>query len=141
MATRTVRLKLKGLLKEPVITIAHGKVHVALSPSTFDVPVALTAELDKQARTLHVTLSYVDDEKADERQVDDFLALLVGKKSGKLIGFRLKSVGQEPQDIKLRIIKGVEQQMGRATRDNQRLNYNLVKDVVSSELEPLLAAQ
>jgi hypothetical protein len=39
------------------------------------------------------------------------------------------------------VVQGLQEQIKNATRANQLLNYEVIKDVLSTKLEPLLAAK
>ena len=119
--------------------MAHGNVPVVLSLSSFDVPRAINVERNDPT-LLRITFQYVDYEARVDRSVGPDLIVWLGKDSGKVLGFELKRVPhQKPRDVIVRIVHGVDEQLRRATRDNQRLNYALIKRVLERRVEPALA--
>jgi len=120
--------------------LAQGDVPVVISLSAYDIPSAVTLKRDPESGTLRISFDYVDREAAVTHIVDDALTVQLGKSSGKVLGFILKPTAQRPKDITIRIVEGVEKQLARAQRDNQRLNYEFIKRVVQNKMESLLAA-
>ena len=59
--------------------------------------------------------------------------------SGKLLGFVVKEF-QKPGEVTVGLIRVVDQQLQRATRENQRLNYQTIRDVVQNKMEKALQA-
>ena len=134
MATR--RLDLRGLETLSVPITIRGLV---VSPSPYDVPQFLTATLDEQTHTLLIAFGYPDEEDVSEQSVDSSLTVLKGKNSGKLLGFLIKGAPHAASEVTVRLVAGVEKQLEQATRDNQRLNYQIIKKVVSNRLGDVLA--
>ena len=112
----------------------HGDAVVSLSPSGYDVPRSVSVLRDPSGNLL-ITFDYVDQEKPDKRQVDDASVILVGEHSGKVLGFVMRDA---PEDITQRIVTSVDWQLARASKDNQRLNYQLIRNVVLTKLGSLL---
>lgn len=136
MAT-TIELKPEQLGKESR-ELAQGGVPVVLSLSAYDIPRSLTADWDKATSWLHIRFDYLDQESPVNRPVDEELIVQVGKHSGKVLGFLVSPHLKKPKEITIRIVQGVEQELARAQRDNQRLNCQLIRNVVSDNMEHLL---
>jgi len=134
---QTIRLTPEDVIPEQEHTLAHGTVPVVLSLSAYDIPKSVSADL--QGGQLRITFNYVDNEESVARPADHDLTVLVGKNSGKVLGFVVKSDARKPREITVRIVQGVDEQLRRAAlRPNQRLNYRLIRRVVESKLELLL---
>jgi hypothetical protein len=136
--TLTIRLTPEDVMPEPEAAMAHGDVPVILSLSAYDTPSSLNVE-NPGGGILRISFDYVDREARVARPVDDDLTVFVGKNSGKVLGFEVRRNARKPREIAVRIVEGVDAQLRSTTRPNQRLNYKLIKRVVSSKLEPLLA--
>lgn len=112
--------------------MAQSGVPVLLSLSVYDIPRSLTADWDSPTGWLHIRFDYVDQEPPVDHPVDEELKVQLGKHSGKVLGFLVSPQLKKPREITVRIVQGVDQELLRAQRDNQRLNYQLIKRVVSS---------
>jgi len=133
----TIQLDPHDLFAEAERTFTRG-VPVILSLSAFDVPRSVSVERDSARHTLRLTFQYVDNEEAVAETVNPDLIVWLGKNSKKVLALEVK--GAPALDIQVRIVHGVDEQLRRATKDNQRLNYKLIRNVVSSKkLEPLFA--
>jgi hypothetical protein len=135
MPSKTVNLAFSQL---PSTTVAQGSTELVLSPSVYDVPRSATIDVDELRDLLRVSFAYVDDEDAEEQALDEGLALELGKKSGKLLAFVLKLPAVQ---IHARLAKGVDLQLARSIRDNQRLNLWLIKQALAKDLAPLLPSK
>jgi hypothetical protein len=124
-------------MKEEHSALASGEIPVILSLSAYDVPNSFTVTV--VGDSLRIDFGYIDREAAEHRSVDDRLTVLLGKNSGKVLGFIVKPDAQRPREITVRIAHGVDEQMSRATRSNQRMNYALIKRIVQRRLETALA--
>ena len=58
--------------------------------------------------------------------------------SRKVLGFTV-SGGREPKEVTVRVVQGVDAQIRLAQRDNQRMNYRVIRRVMADRLVPLLA--
>ncbi len=88
---------------------------------------------------MKLTFHYIDNEKAIERKRNDTTSIFVGENSGKLMGFLIKYGKKNPKKIAIEINEVVDKEIPNLKRENQRLNYGLIKELVSSsEVEPLL---
>jgi hypothetical protein len=134
MPTETVVLDLPVRPGKPVF--GQGGTEVVLSPSVYDVPQSATIEWNGSERVVRVTFGYVDNETANERRIND-LTLYTGKNSEKVIALSLK-VGGANQKVADELAQGIDRQIAHATRDNQRLNYAIVRDVLLQILAPLI---
>jgi hypothetical protein len=132
----TVTLTPQELLSNS-LTMARGQIPVILSLSAYDVPSSFTVR--PHGDRVQITFNYVDHEESVDHVVDQDLTVRLGRNSGKVLAFLVKPK-HEPQEIIVRIVEGVDQQIQRATRPNQRLNYELIKRLVSNRLEPALVA-
>ena len=131
----TIRLRPEALARHMRKTM-HGNEPVVLSLSAYDVPMSMT--MDKSEGGYELRFEYADHEPAIDHVVDNDLTVQLGKHSGKVLGFYVRPT-KTPKDIKVRIVEGVEQELAGTLRDNQRLNYQLVKEVVSTEMDELIA--
>jgi hypothetical protein len=119
---------------------ARDGVPVVLSLSAYDIPVSLRVDESRDGGDkISITFTYLDAEPPRAIAVDDHLTVMVGASSGKVLGFRV-AAADNPHDIIVRIVAGVEQQLRHTTRDIQKLNYKMIQGVVFSKLEPLLTA-
>jgi hypothetical protein len=134
----TTRLPLDNLRVESLQATAHGKVPVILSLSAYDIPRAVKIERVASGM-LSITFEYLDQEEPDNRVVDPDLTVIVGKKTEKVLGFMVNPTKTQPSDVSVRIVRGVDEQLRRATRENQRMNYRVIKDVVTDRLQLLLS--
>ena len=137
---KTIVLRPEEWLPQTVPNEVPGRPGLFVSLSAYDVPRSLSAEMDKATKTLRVVFHYLDNEDDDKKKIDDNLTFVVGKHSGKLLAIELRNVAHPIPDITLQFSKGVAQQLERATRDNQRLNYRLIEKVLDRNLAPLLSA-
>lgn len=71
-----------------------------------------------------------------DRPVDEELTVQLGKHSGKVLGFTVSLHVTRPREIIVRLVQAVDHELASARRDNQRLNYELIKRVVRSHVEP-----
>lgn len=135
----TIRLTPEELTPEREWGVAHGTVPVMLSQSTFDIPTSLTIEPD--GGILRITFNYPDREEPEvrPRSGPGDLTFSLGKNSGKVLGLVVTRGAQNPHDITVRIAEGVDQEIGKATKANQRLNYKLILRLVRGRLERALA--
>lgn len=132
----TLRLLPEDLV-EAEASYARGSVPVILSLSAFDIPHSIS--VDRKDDAISITFQYLGHEEPVKRDAGPGLSVIVGKNSGKVLGFVAKRTSQQPRDITVRIVRGVEEELKRATRPNQRMNYKLIDRVVRTKLEPLLA--
>lgn len=132
----TIRLNPEDM-KEAQAAFARGDVPVILSLSAYDIPHSVT--IGTEPSSLRITFNYIDQEPAEDRVVDDGLIVSIGKNSGKVLGFIVKPDAQRPREITVRMVHGVDEQIRRATRPNQRMNYELIKRIVQERLEQALA--
>jgi hypothetical protein len=132
----TVRLNPDDLKPEAEETV-EGKIPVVLSLCAYDIPHSVSVRREEPHGPIEIRFEYPDKEEDDIRRVDNSLAVILGKHSGKVLGFTV--TGLRPKDITVRVVQGVDAQIRQATRDNQRLNYKVIRRVVTDKLEPLLA--
>ena len=115
-------------------------VKISISLSVFDIPKSLTVNTDEEQEKMKLTFHYIDNEKAIEQKRNDTTSIFVGENSGKLMGLLINYGDKNPQRIPIEINEFVEKEIPNLKRENQRLNYGLIKELVaSSEVEPLLA--
>ena len=116
-----------------------GGVEISISLSVFDIPKSLTVNTDEEPGKMRIAFNYIDNEKAIEQKGNDKISFFVGENSGKLMGFLINYGDQSPKRIAIEINEFVDNEITNLKRENQRLNYGLIKELVSSEVEPLLA--
>jgi hypothetical protein len=134
----TIQLSPEELTKESRELARHG-VPVVLSLSTYDIPRSLTVDRDPSTGRWLIRFDYPDQEPHIDHSVDDELTVQLGRHSGKVLGFTVSAQITKPREITVRIVQGVDSELARSRlRDNQRLNYELIRRVVSSRVEPLL---
>ena len=134
----TIQLDPRDVVAESQTTLTTGGVPVILSLSPFDVPRSVT--VDRDASRLRLTFQYVDNEEPVIETVRPDFIVSLGKNSRKVLAVEIKGTAGSAWDIRVRIVEGVDAQLRRATKDNQRLNYRAIRNVVQSKkLEPLLA--
>jgi hypothetical protein len=112
---------------------SHG-VNLIISASAFDVPRSVKIEIGPECMTL--TFEYLDHEDEEEVVVDPNLIFAVGKNSGKLL--KISAKGDGLQHIP-RILGGIEKARGSAKRDNQKLNYGIIKELLARQIQGVLA--
>ena len=128
------------LLKAQEVRKDTGGAKVSISLSVFDIPKSLTVNTDAEQEKMKLTFRYIDNEKAIERKRTDTTSIFVGEHSGKLMGLLIHYGDKNPRRIPMEIHEFVEKEIPKLKRENQRLNYGLIKELVSSsEVEPLLA--
>ena len=125
--------------KEVKVDDTVGDVKVSISLSVFDIPTSLTVKTDEERGKMEIAFNYIDNEKAIERKRNDTISIFVGENSGKLMGFLINYGDKNPKKIAIEINEVVDNEITNLTRENQRLNYGLIKELVSSEVEPFLA--
>ena len=137
----TLKLDLGNLKKDVVSTFTRGDSNVLVSLSSYDVPQSLTFRPQHQG-LIQVRFDYPDQEQDDAKKLNECVTLILGKNSGKVLGFDLHTTpSYRAHDLALQVMRGVEEEEKRpGLRDNQRLNYRLIGRVVGENLEPLLAA-
>lgn len=127
------------LLEAKEVNENVGGVEVSISLSVFDIPKSLTVNTDEEPGKMRIAFNYIDNEKAIEQKGNDKISFFVGENSGKLMGFLINYGDQSPKRIAIEINEFVDNEITNLKRENQRLNYGLIKELVSSEVEPLLA--
>jgi hypothetical protein len=138
-AMETIQLDPRDVVAESETAMTTGGVPVILSLSAFDVPRSVRVERGPSQHAFRLTFQYVDNEEAVVETVNPDLIVSLGKNSKKVLALEVK--GQSAWDIRLRIVEGVGEQLLRATRDNQRLNYKAIQNVIrSKKLESSLLA-
>ena len=127
------------LLKAQEVRKDTGGAKVSISLSVFDIPKSLTVNTDEEQEKMKLTFRYIDNEKAIERKRNDTTSIFVGEHSGKLMGLLIHYGDKNPRQIPIEIHDFVEKEIPNLKRENQRLNYGLIKELVcSSEIDPLL---
>ena len=120
--------------------VVHGiQGDTTVSASAYDVPRFMEVKLDHATRVLRIEFGYPDREDSTPHEVQKGFSVLVGVNSGKLLGFVVKEF-QKPGEVTVGLIRVVDQQLQRATRENQRLNYQTIRDVVQNKMEKALQA-
>jgi hypothetical protein len=127
----TIQLDSRDVAAEPQTTLTTGGVPVVLSLSAFDIPHSVRVERDAAHDSFRLTFQYVDNEESTSQVVDPNLTVALGKNSKKVISLEVK--GRSARDIRVRIVEGVDAQLLRATKTNQKLNYQIIKKVIQSE--------
>lgn len=140
MNSQTVQLDPNELSPEPIATKTSGSELVYISPSAYDVPSAITIDLEKTSETLALNFRYFDKEEPEDRKIDERLTLRVGKNSGKLIGIVLNVNEDQLPEAETAILHGIDMLQNQAKRDNQKLNYRLVRSVLAHHLHSMIAA-
>jgi hypothetical protein len=139
MDTTTIQLDPHDVdaVGETMMTTAG--VPVILSLSAFDVPRSVSVERDEARHVLRLTFQYIDHEEPVSEVVSPDLTVSLGKNSKKVLALEVK--GGSAYEIRVRIVEGVEAQLRRAKKDNQRLNYKAIWNVVrGKKLESSLMA-
>lgn len=114
---------------------------VILSLSANDVPRAVSA-VAEPGKSLRISFHYLDHEESLAREVGNDLTVLLGKHSGKVLGFIVRGRALWPENVKVRIVEGVEKELERtATKPNQRMNYQVIRNVVDSNKLAVLLAE
>lgn len=119
-------------LRTMTSTTSSTGVPVRLSLSTFDVPRSVTID-DVAGGGLLIRFQYIDNEQATEHKTDESLTTLVGKNSGKVLGFILGLTAIPAQQIPQRLAYVVDRELANATKDNQKLNYSLIRALVTEK--------
>ena len=133
----TVRLNPHDLMPESEQTEqVDNKTPVVLSLSAYDLPQAVTVK--REEGRIEIRFQYPDNEQDDVVIVGSDLSVILGKNSRKVLGFTV-SGGREPKEVTVRVVQGVDAQIRLAQRDNQRMNYRVIRRVMADRLEPLLA--
>ena len=135
----TVELDPKDLLSESESEEVSEGAHIVLTPSAYDVPRSLTVERDVVQHLLKIIFRYFDQERAVVKEVAPDLVARLGETSRKVLGFELKEPPARAHDIAILLARGVEAQLNQATEASERLNYRLIRKVIDSKLELLLA--
>jgi hypothetical protein len=139
-STETVDLEFKNRIRERLVD--HADVFVSVSPSENDIPQAATVV--REPTRIFISFKYIDKEESKQNQIDKYLTLWAGKNSEKVLGLELKLDPQQiqwgyPEGTKQRLARGMESCLAHATRDNQRMNYQLVLEVIDKYLTAVLA--
>jgi len=113
------------------VTSSSG-VPVRLSLSALDVPRSLTITRER-GNLLRIQFKYVDDEQATEHRADESLVTFVGKNSGKVLGILFGISFATAQQALQRVSKELDRELEGATKDNQRLNYKLIKKLLTED--------
>ena len=132
-----LQLTAEDVALAPMETTVRGDVPIVISLSAYDIPTAITIDHDERTGRLKISFQYVTKDEPDERRVDDHLSVIMGARSGKVLGFSVDPK-YRARDLSVRIVEGVEEQMKSATRQNQILNYRLIKRIIERRLEPEL---
>ena len=97
--------------------------------STFDIPLAATADIDKDAGLVTFRFKYPDDETAGPSQkIDDDISIDIGKNSGKLLAIRVNTKRYTDGRVQVRFPQAIDamgQALGklRNLKAHQRENY------------------
>jgi hypothetical protein len=135
----TLKLDLVKLKNDLAESLTRGDSKVFVSLSSYDVPQSLTVQKGGRPGFIRVRFTYSDQEQDDVRPLGNGLTMLVGRNSGKVLGFDIK-VQAPAHELAAQIVRGVRNEESQPNlRDNQRMNYQLIRRVVGDRLEPLLA--
>jgi hypothetical protein len=128
----TLKLDLVKLKNDLAESLTRGDSKVFVSQS-------LTVQKGGRPGFIRVRFTYSDQEQDDVRPLGNGLTMLVGRNSGKVLGFDIK-VQAPAHELAAQIVRGVRNEESQPNlRDNQRMNYQLIRRVVGDRLEPLLA--
>lgn len=135
----TIRLQPGALAKATEEELRREGTPIILSLSSYDVPKSMKIDREPSGR-LHIQFEYLDEESAVDNAVDDELTVQLGKHSGKVLGFLVSGRIRKPREVTVRIVSGVDRELARPRmKDNQRMNYQLIRRVVSTTMENALA--
>jgi hypothetical protein len=135
----TIQLDPNELAAESERATTLGGIPIRVSASAFDVPRSIMVERDVVRHLLKIVFQYIDQEPSVESTVGPDLVVRLGQNSKKVLAFEMKGTPERARDITFRVVDGVEAQLKNATKDNQRLNYRMIRSVIQNKLEALLA--
>ena len=113
------------------------KMSIELSP--YDIPREVKGELDRQSGIFHIYFQYPDKEESVTNDLNEKLSIKVGKYSGKILGFEVKVVKYDINELVLIIVSAVDQQIPKIKRFNELENYKLIRSVVKREQKPIFS--
>jgi hypothetical protein len=138
MGVKSQRIALPNV--EGARVIVHGRHgEMVVSSSAYDVPRYVDVKVSDSENRLWITFGYIDSEEAERRDLDPNFTVLVGVNSGKLLGLEARNLSRSTGEVVISLVKAVDQQLEHATRDNQKLNYGMIRNVVKDRVAPLLA--
>jgi len=119
----------------------HGEM--VISSSAYDVPKFMDVQVNRVTHTLRLDFGYLDQEASRPQRLDEDFTVYIGVNSGKLLAMEARNLSKNSGEIVVGLTNSVERQLEHATRDNQKINYAMIKDVVQNQLRnrlsPLLA--
>lgn len=120
------------------VTGQHGETVVTSAPS-YDIPRILELSIDRDRRRLEIKFIYSDSEGSTAQRVDKDLTVFVGLNSGKVLGFLVENFTGAPGHVVVGLVKAIDDRQ--PARENQRLNFLTVRNLVSTRMEELLAGR
>lgn len=135
MSTKPILIDASKLSTGPVLTRSRGVV-LYMSPSTYDVPQSVTIAADRGEVVL--AFQYLDREEEHELHIDEKLIFHVGRNSGKVLRILAKNT-DGPREAAAHIVSGIDAQLDYLRRDNQKMNYAIIRDLLTHQLQPALA--
>jgi hypothetical protein len=124
---------------------SRAGVHLFLS--LYDVPREMRGNYDEQTKEFRIDFVYSDAEASSPTPLDDKITMLVGKNSGKILGFVVHTeklpnltisfgLKRTIQDI----VGGVRKRAEGLKTFNQKENYRLIESVLEKNRDSLSAA-
>jgi hypothetical protein len=105
--------------------------------SVYDIPKAVTAR-EAGEGLWRIDFVYPDDEEEELQPEDGPVRLRTGRHSGKIMGLDVRVRDHAIERIDL-LVQKVRQNLPRLNRPNQRLNYQLIENVLREKGEELFA--
>lgn len=118
-----------------------GDVRINLMLSPYDIPRAIRGEYDAALKRFVIRFLYIGDEPTERREADRFLAMRLGKKSGRIYGIEVDTDSLKSQQVHLDVAlqQAVSDAVKRLSAESSvlRRNYEVVRKVISAQAQEL----
>jgi len=111
---------------------------LALYLSTYDVPRQARADFDAKAGVLRIRFDYVDAEPAKIEPLTRDSDVLLGKHSGKILGFDVRVNEHRIHEVTLKVSQvlqdlsnALDSRIAQLSRVNQKMNHALVRKLMA----------
>ncbi len=142
--TDWIRLNPEQVSKEARQVKRQNGVEITLTLSPYDVPDAVRGAFDSSLKRFVIEFSYIAEEPWEKRVQDQFVALRIGKNSGRIYGIEIDVVAMQASVIglKMQLPKIVNKAIDKELRTDgkkrhRQKNYEIAKSVISSERNDL----
>ncbi len=138
---QTITLNPTELVARTASTVSFGPAFANVWLSDYDIPHAVDLWLSEGGRDILIEFKYSDKEKSKVPVPGKGLLFKLGGESRKIGAMIVHTQGETVQEIVRRVAESVDAQYLAAKKENQRLNYLLIKELVKEVLPKLLGRE